>query len=395
MFCLVGEQKLAQDRTLVIVGIISGILLFIAICVASYFLAKRRRDQFHRRRSRNARHHNNIEDIPPLYRPLTACDDVDGLGKHKSSGVIIHKETQTIETCFLAGAQEDAKLNLYINPLEGYIRPNREERNSRSRLNAVTLEGAQRSSAPNSLERKNSSSHENKNGHPTNSPNRPNSKRVPSERENLQPNGARVRAQSPNSGSVNPPAFNLDTDSEDEILSEDTPLTPLHISEDEDTLRRRRERQYNATNERNVSKFPYPRDSSNDSNNSKPPSYTTALEGDKPDNYRPDKIDISNLDDRMYSSTSPSSSESSSTTEGCDSPNSRLLYDHECSISDPALNTPSYWSERGSPEPQHESPPPYKSVPRYEYPPLYANNDRRAPTKKDQIGNFNKGEIVL
>ena len=40
MFHFVGEQKLAQDRTIVVVGIISGILLFIGICVASYFLAK-------------------------------------------------------------------------------------------------------------------------------------------------------------------------------------------------------------------------------------------------------------------------------------------------------------------------------------------------------------------
>lgn len=40
MFYFPGEQKLAQDRTIVVVGIISGILLFIGICVASYFLAQ-------------------------------------------------------------------------------------------------------------------------------------------------------------------------------------------------------------------------------------------------------------------------------------------------------------------------------------------------------------------
>ena len=298
------------------------------------------------------------------------------------------QETQTIETCFLTGTQEDPKLNLYINPLEGYIRPNREDRNSRSRLTAVSLEGAPRSSAPNSLERKKSSSHENNPDHHNNSPNRPdgpNSKRVPSERENSQPNGARV---TPNVGSVNPPAFNLETDSEDEILSEETPLTPLHISEDDDTLRRRRERQQQNEPDRNVSKFPYPRDSSNDSNYSNPPSYTTALEGDKSD--KNDKLDRSNSDDRIYASTSPSSSESSSTTEGCDSPNT--MYPYEFSLSDPAMNSPA-WNERGSPELKKDSPPPYKPVPKYDYTPLYANNDKRAPTKNDKVGNFNRGDI--
>lgn len=274
---------------------------------------------------------------------------------------------------------------MYINPLEGYIRPNREDRSSRSRLSA------ERSSPPNSLERRNNASQGNKSERPTNSPNRPNSKRVPSERENSQPHGARVKGDNPNSGSVNPPAFNLDLDTDSEGESDPTPLTPLHISEDEDTLRRRREQRQSNANDRNVSKFPYPRDSSNDSNYSKPPSYTTALEGDKPDNYHPDRIerDHSDLDDRIYASTSPSSSESSSTTEGCDSPNSRLLYDNECSLSDPALSTPSYWNERGSPE--HLA---YKSVPDYDYSPRYANNDHRAPTKRDQIGNFKKGAVV-
>lgn len=290
------------------------------------------------------------------------------------------KETQTIETCFLAGAQEDPKLNLYINPLEGYIPPNREDRNSRSRLTAVSLEGNQRSNPPNSLERSSSPSY----GKRTNDifPNRSNSKRVPSERENSKPNGARDRVVSPNVGSMNPPAFNLDTDSEDEILNEETPLTPLHISEDDDTLRRR-ERQ---SNDNNISKFSYPRDSSNDSNYSKPPSYTTALESDKTE-----KLDRVNSEDRIYASTSPSSSESSSTTEGCDSPNSRYL--NELSLSDTDMNIPPYWNERGSPEPRRESPLPYKPVPKYDYPPPYANSDKRASTKTDHIGNFNRGEI--
>ena len=178
---------------------------------------------------------------------------------------------------------------------------------------------------------------------------------------------------------MNPPAFNLDTDSEDEILTEETPLTPLHISEDEDTLRRRRERE---SNDKNFSKSSYTRDSSNDSNYSKPPSYTTALEGDNTD-----RLDKSNSDDRIYATSSPSSSESSSTTEGCDSPNSRYL--NELSLSEPEINIPPHWNERGSPEPTRE----FKSVPKYDYPPPYANSGKRTATKPDHIGNFRRGEI--
>ena len=274
--------------------------------------------------------------------------------------------------------QEDRKFTLYINPLEGYNPPSREERNSRSRLTAVSLEGANRASSPNNPERR--ESHGNKNNEKNNSPNRPNSKRVPSERDQSQPHGARERGNEPNS--INPPAFNLDTDSEDEILNEETPLTPLHISEDEDTLRRRRERESNASNDNNVSKSSYRRDSSNDSNNSKPPSYTTALQGDNID-----RLDKSNSMDGIYATSSPSSSESSSTTEGCDSPNSRYL--NELSLSEPEMNIPSYWNERGSPEPTKD----YKSVPKYDYNPPYASNDKRAASKPDHLGNFRRGEI--
>ena len=35
-----GDDKLAKDRTFVVVGIVSGIILFITICVVSYFLAR-------------------------------------------------------------------------------------------------------------------------------------------------------------------------------------------------------------------------------------------------------------------------------------------------------------------------------------------------------------------
>ena len=255
----------------------------------------------------------------------------------------------------------------------------------------MSLDGAQRSSAPNSLERNKRSSGDNNPDRSNYSPNRqngPNPQRVPSERENSQPNGARVRAESPNSGSVNPPAFNLETDSEDEILSEETPLTPLHISEDDDTLRRRREREQN---DRNVSMFPHPRDSSNDSNYSNPPSYTTALaEDDKENKYN--KLDRSNSNDRIYASTSPSSSDSSSTTEGCDSPNTMNQY--EFSLSDPEMNTP-YWNERESAEPNKDSPPPYKPVPKYDYTPVYANHDKHASNKPDRIGNFNRNDNSL
>ncbi|KAL4240420.1 Contactin-3 [Mactra antiquata] len=245
-----GDRKLAQDRAFVIVGIISGILLFFGICVASYFLAKRRRDRFHRRRNQQ-RVNGHIEDIPQVYRPLIGCDDIDGLTK-KMNGVLIHKETQTTESCFLGSDNTQ----LYISPIEGYVGNDGNDRGSRSRKTAVSLEEDPR----NWVNRNNShnetmNENDNRNfgdindlGNKTD--NRCNDLNVdsdtndhlndlsprhkPIQRENDPAVGANPHvANIPSPKSTLPPAINLDT-SDEEIPGDGTPLTPLHISEDED-----------------------------------------------------------------------------------------------------------------------------------------------------------------
>ncbi|XP_060561710.1 pro-neuregulin-1, membrane-bound isoform-like isoform X2 [Ruditapes philippinarum] len=246
------EDKLAQDRTFIVVGIISGILLFIGICVASYFLAKRRRDQFHRRRRQRA--NGNIEDnIPQVYRPLIGCDDIDGLTK-KMNGVLIHKETQTTETCFLTSD----KTNLYINPLESYTRNDGGDRNnSRSRKSAVSLEeDPRRRKSPNTDQnernesrKSNPSDKSDKNDLGSKSgsigkhlnvegiPDRMNDlspRHTPIQKSSDRPVGANHNPNIPSPKSARPPALNLDTDSDDEPPKDGTPLTPLHISEEED-----------------------------------------------------------------------------------------------------------------------------------------------------------------
>ena len=38
--CFSGEATLLYERTLIIVGIVIALLVFVVICIASYFLAK-------------------------------------------------------------------------------------------------------------------------------------------------------------------------------------------------------------------------------------------------------------------------------------------------------------------------------------------------------------------
>ncbi|KAK3610777.1 hypothetical protein CHS0354_028184 [Potamilus streckersoni] len=130
-------DKLNHERTLIIIGIIVGILAFIGICVASYFLVKRRNKLFYRRQGEKRQ---TIEDnIPQVYRPLlSGCDEVDGPRPKVKASTCISRETQTIESSF-----SSANGNLYVNPLDGILRfsPTDKNKINRNRLPAVCLEG--------------------------------------------------------------------------------------------------------------------------------------------------------------------------------------------------------------------------------------------------------------
>ncbi|KAL3877317.1 hypothetical protein ACJMK2_035047 [Sinanodonta woodiana] len=129
-------DKLNHERTLIIIGIIVGILAFIGICIASYFLAKRRNKLFYRRQGEKS---STIEDnIPQVYRPLlSGYDEVDGPRPNIKASSCISRETQTIESSF-----SSANGNVHVNPLDGLLRfsPSDKNKINRDRLTAVRLE---------------------------------------------------------------------------------------------------------------------------------------------------------------------------------------------------------------------------------------------------------------
>lgn len=167
---------------------------------------------------------------------------------------LLLQETQTTETCFLTSD----KANLYINPLEGYTRNDGGDRNnSRSRKSAVSLEDDPRrrkSQNTDQNERNDPRKHnpdykgdKNDLGNKTSSigkhlnvegvPDRMNDlspRHNPIQKSSERPVGANHNTNIPSPKSARPPALNLDTDSDDEPPKDGTPLTPLHISEEED-----------------------------------------------------------------------------------------------------------------------------------------------------------------
>ncbi|XP_041364523.1 uncharacterized protein LOC121379914 isoform X2 [Gigantopelta aegis] len=76
----VEQAKLLHDRTLIIIGIVIAILIFIAICIISYYLAKRQRKKFEARRlSRNIPrqtrgHYQTLDEVDSGHHRLaTRC----------------------------------------------------------------------------------------------------------------------------------------------------------------------------------------------------------------------------------------------------------------------------------------------------------------------------------
>ncbi|XP_045214735.2 pro-neuregulin-1, membrane-bound isoform-like isoform X2 [Mercenaria mercenaria] len=428
-----GEEQLARERTFIVVGIISGILLFIGICVASYFLAKRRRDEFHRRRRQRA--NGNIEDnIPQVYRPLIGCDDIDGLTK-KMNGVLMHKETQTMETCFLTSD----KTNLYINPLEGYTRNDGGDRNSRSRKTAVSLEDDPRrrksqnndQNDGNEIRKSNPGNRDDRNDLDNKSgsigkhlnvdgaPDRMNDlspRHNPIQKVSERPVGANHNPNIPSPKSTRPPALNLDTDSDDEIPVDGTPLTPLHISEEEDNSELFKKCKPKRTEEENTELFKKcklkatalqafgPRKQGNvpkpafesvrkqeniPKSNSKETNMTLPIHS--PENNTAvstnGETDTPGKRSKSTSSANEDSDSSSSTTEGCDSPGTAWANSQE--FSDISPTPPKTWNERGSPEHSSRLSPAYFNIMQDKVHKPFANKGHRYPpdTREDDRRN--------
>lgn len=161
------------------------------------------------------------------------------------------QETQTTESCFIGD-----NTTLYISPVEGYVRNDGSDRGSRSRKAAVSLEEDPRNWVNrNNNHNESMNDNENKNfGDINNLDNRGDHRgndlnvesdlndhlndlsprHKPIQRESEPAVGANPHiANIPSPKSTLPPAINLDT-SDEEIPGDGTPLTPLHISEDED-----------------------------------------------------------------------------------------------------------------------------------------------------------------
>ncbi|XP_060065639.1 pro-neuregulin-2, membrane-bound isoform-like [Ylistrum balloti] len=139
-----------KDRTITIIGIVIGILIFVCICIASYFLAKKRREQFLQRQEEKKRKNSKLDSqvyIPPSYRLLNSMDDVDGGTAPKIKTLPpaltehIHKETQTDETSFMP-VNPNTNMRIYSNPLNRLPQHNSpSQANSRNRLSAVSVGG--------------------------------------------------------------------------------------------------------------------------------------------------------------------------------------------------------------------------------------------------------------
>ncbi|XP_076072599.1 uncharacterized protein LOC143044455 isoform X4 [Mytilus galloprovincialis] len=136
-----NQKALENDRRLTIIGIVIGILVFVCICIASYLLAKRRRNRFFRRQAEKRQQNNPTKNIPPSYSKLPSLDEVSEISKFKlyERVTMNHRETQTDETSFVT-PNPHTNLNLYLNPMENedFLRNAGPRRNSRSRLSGIS-----------------------------------------------------------------------------------------------------------------------------------------------------------------------------------------------------------------------------------------------------------------
>ncbi|XP_021373366.1 pro-neuregulin-1, membrane-bound isoform-like [Mizuhopecten yessoensis] len=243
-----GTQAHEKDRTVTIIGIVIGILIFVCICIASYFLAKRRREQFLKRQEEKKRKNSKLDSqvyIPPSYRLLNSMDDVDGGTAPKIKTLpptlkdYIHMETQTDETSFMP-ANPNANMRLHSNPLNRFPQHTATSpANPRNRLSAVSVDGKQ----PNSRASTGSGIHPLTHGD-HNSPESSLSASIPKETKPGTSQEAKLKAifepPPPYNGCapIAIPVLRMDSaggaSSEEEDPQNTEALIPLHISEGED-----------------------------------------------------------------------------------------------------------------------------------------------------------------
>lgn len=133
------SEALKKDRTLTIIGIVIGVLVFICICIGSYVLANSRRKKFFDRQAKERQQNEKNKSIPQSYSKLPSVDEVSEISKSKPFNINMNnRATQTDETGFLA-PNPHTNMNLHINPWEtDLLRYPDLRRNSRSRLSAVS-----------------------------------------------------------------------------------------------------------------------------------------------------------------------------------------------------------------------------------------------------------------
>lgn len=342
------------------------------------------------------------------------------------------QETQTTETCFLGMD----KTNLYINPLEGYTRNDGGDGNSRSRKDAVSLEddprkrtsqnNDQNNTVANKLDNRQINPDENKypdnkggnigqnlnlDGAPGGMMNDLSPRHNPIQRDTEKPVGAIPQvANIPSPKSNRPPALNLDTDSDEEIPGDGTPLTPLHISEDEDNSELFKKCKPKRTDEEKAEIFKKcklkatvlqafaPMKKKENIPKSNPKDMNMSLPVNSPENNTEvstnGETDTAEKHSNASVSANDDSDASSSTTEGCDSPNTAFANSQDFTETSP---TPSKtWNERGSPEPSAKTGPPPPTYYQAMYPDKhrkgpYADKGHRHPSdKRDEDGRNNK-----
>lgn len=138
-----------RDRTLTIIGIVIGILIFVCFCIASYFLAKNRRMAYLRKRDAKKKQLNGTTTTS-VYKTV----DPQQNGRKLQRQNTVNMETQTDDGCLYPpypNANPDWP-NSYLTPLDNnFLRNPPSNRNSRTRLSGVSTERERPTSQPDTL----------------------------------------------------------------------------------------------------------------------------------------------------------------------------------------------------------------------------------------------------
>lgn len=290
---------------------------------------------------------------------------------------------QTTETCFVGSTTH----NLYISAFEGYEAG---DRNSRSRKTAVSIDGDPRTNSTGQesdeenteklggqrRERPVSSSNRHSNGlsrdgAPNDAMNDLSPKHKTMQNDNERPISAKpnvVNILSPNS--QQPPVINLDSDSEEDFPpAEDLPV--LHISDEEDDndntdyifkkCRVKKPKSSSTSSEKKQENIAPAKDNNNDKRNNAniAKDVSKGAKEPKPKIKEPPVKEKTGRtkalkqaeNSTITSNSANNDSDSSTTTEGCDSPTTAWRNAQEdFSDQSPTDSPRTTWNERGSPE---------------------------------------------